>query len=361
MNDRDRFVNCVLGEEMDRAPFWLYWDPWPSTWQRWVNGEKPSSIIDARMPYEPDWPPLPIPVNCGPCPKWDEVVLAEDEASTTHLDSWGVTRRTLKSSESMPQFLEFPVKNHSDWEQYKEEHLDPHHPDRLAGDWREAVPNWRAAGIPVQLGYFPDTGLYGGLRWLLGDEECLVAFCTDPEWVHEIMDHLTTVYLAVFEAVLDVVQVDVIHMWEDMCGRNGPLISPEHWGEFMGPGYRRIKAFADAHDIPVLSVDTDGNPDLIIPPMIEAGVNFLYPLEVAAGCDVNAMQRKYPGLAFMGGIDKRVLAQDFAAIDRELERVRPAIEAGRYVPDLDHTIPDDVPWENYDHYARALKRMVGKR
>ena len=358
MTYRDRFVNCVLGEPVDRPPFWLFWDPWESTWERWCNGEKPSSVVDTRMRYEPDFPPLPAPVQCGPCPAFEAKVLAEDAESITHIDSWGITRRTFKGRESMPQFLDFPVKNRRDWEQYKEEHLDPDHPDRLAGDWAEMLPNWAAAGIPIQLGSFPDVGLYGGVRWLLGDEECLMAFCTMPDLVHEIIDHLTSVYLTVYASVVKVVQVDVLHMWEDMCSRQGPLISPQFWEEFMAPGYRRIRAFADANNIPVLSVDTDGRPDLIVPPMMDAGVNFLYPMEVAAGCDVNAYRRDFPELAMMGGIDKRVLALDPEAIDQELERVRPAIESGRYVADLDHMIPDDVPWQNYDYYARSLKKLV---
>ena len=178
----------------------------------------------------------------------------------------------------------------------------------MSGDWRELCAEWAAKGVPIQLGYFPDVGVFGGLRWLLGDEECLVAFYTMPDLVHEIMDHLTSMYLTVFESVVKEVRVDVIHIWEDMCGRQGPLISPKHWDEFMGPNYRRIKAFAEQHDIPLISVDTDGKPDLIIPSMMRAGVNYLYPMEVAAGCDVNAMRDTHPTLGMMGGIEKRVLA-----------------------------------------------------
>ena len=62
----------------------------------------------------------------------------------------------------------------------------------------------------------------------------------------------------------------------------------------------------------------------------------------------------------MGGINKRALAQGPAAIDRELARIAPAVDKGRYIPDLDHLIPDDVPWENYCYYAQALKQLVGK-
>jgi len=91
---------------------------------------------------------------------------------------------------------------------------------------------------------------------------------------------------------------------------------------------------------------------------MEHGVNYLWPFEVAAGCDVNYFGNKYPSLGMWGGIDKRALAAGKKAIDRELERIRPAMEKGRYIPDMDHSIPDDVSWENYLHYAKALKKLI---
>jgi uroporphyrinogen decarboxylase len=260
----------------------------------------------------------------------------------------------------MSEFLEWPIRNRSDWERYRKERLDPHQPERLAGKWREAGEDALARGVPIQLGNFPDCTVFGGVRWLLGDEDCCAAFYEDPDLVREIMEHLTTVFLTVFEAVASEVRVDVLHLWEDMCGRQGPLISPRHWEEFMGPCYRRVKEFADRRGIPLISVDTDGWPDPIVPCMMRAGVNYLWPFEVAAGCDVNDYRKRYPTLAMMGGIDKRALAEGPAAIDAELARVRPAVERGRYIPDLDHSIPDDVSWENFRRYAKALKELCGK-
>jgi uroporphyrinogen decarboxylase len=360
MNDRERFVAHLLGEPVDRPPYWLFWRPWNTTVERWEREGMPEDITDFRSAFDADLPPLIVPVNCGPCPPFEQDVLEEDEVSIVFIDPWGIKRRDLKNRESMSEFLEFPVKDRADWERFKEERLDPDHPDRLAGNWREICADWMEKGYPIQLGWFPHAGVFGPVRWLLGDEEGLMAFYTMPDLVHEIMDHITSLYLTVFEKVAREVRVDVIHFWEDMCYRNGPLISPKHWEEFLGPNYRRMKAFADEHGIPLISVDTDGNPDLITPPMMQAGVNFLYPMEVAAGCDVNVWREKYPALGMMGGIDKRVLARSPEAIDRELARVRPAVEAGRYIPCLDHLVPDDVSWENYSHYAQALRQLVGK-
>lgn len=360
MNDRERFAAWMLGEPVDRPPYWLYWGPWERTWQRWKQEGKPASVTDLRAAFDSDMPPRAIPVNCGPYPKIEPTVLAEDADYIVHLDSWGITRRDYKHGESMAEFLDFPVKTRADWQRFKAERLNPDDPARLDGNWRAACAEWTRKGYPIQLGYFPDVGIFGVVRWLLGDEEGLVAFYTMPDLVYDIMDHMTALYLTVFEKVTQEVQVDVIHIWEDMCYCNGPLISPKHWETFMGPHYRRIKAFADAHNIPIISVDTDGNPDKITPPMLAAGVNMLFPMEVAAGCDVNVWREKYPTLGMMGGIDKRALAHGPAAIDRELARIQPALEKGRYIPDLDHLIPDDVSWDNYCHYANALKKLVGK-
>ncbi len=32
--------------------------------------------------------------------------------------------------------------------------------------------------------------------------------------------------------------------------------------------------------------------------------------------------------------------------------------SGRYIPDLDHHVPDDVSWPNFRHYATRLRAMI---
>ena len=359
MNDRDRFIACVLGQPVDRPPYWLYWGPWETTHQRWLAEGLPKDA-DHRSMFGSDRTPQSLPVNCGPCPPIEPTVIEQDDEFVVHTDEWGIVRKDFTDHVSMSMFLDFPVKSRADWRAFRDRWLDPDDPARLAGEWRALGNAWNAQGTPVQLGSYPSVGLYGTLRWLLGDEECLLAFYSMPDLVHEIMDHMTDIYLTVFEKVVREVRVDVIHMWEDMCARHGPLISPAFWDEFMGPNYRRIHAFAERHSIAVLSVDTDGNPDLLAGRMVRDGVNLLFPMEVAAGCDVNEWQAKYPTLAMLGGVDKRALAAGPADIDAERARIRPAVERGRYVPALDHLVPDDVSWENYCYYARALKALVGK-
>jgi hypothetical protein len=40
--------------------------------------------------------------------------------------------------------------------------------------------------------------------------------------------------------------------------------------------------------------------------------------------------------------------------------VRPAMEKGRYIPGLDHLVPDNFSWSNYVQYSEGLRRLVGK-
>ena len=79
------------------------------------------------------------------------------------------------------------------------------------------------------------------------------------------------------------------------------------------------------------------------------------PWEVASGCDVVEIGRRWPGLVMAGGIDKRVLAAGKDSIDRHLEHIIPAmLERGGYIPTCDHGVPDNVSLESYLHYRRRI-------
>ena len=81
----------------------------------------------------------------------------------------------------------------------------------------------------VQLGLYP-YGLFGTLRDMMGVEELLVSFYEQPELIHDMMNYLTDFWLTMYEKVCKDVKVDAIHMWEDMSGKNGSLISPKWLG-----------------------------------------------------------------------------------------------------------------------------------
>ena len=114
--------------------------------------------------------------------------------------------------------------------------------------------------------------------------------------------------------------IDQVNWWEDMASKNGPLVSPALFREFLQPGYRRVMAEAKRRGCALGMVDCDGNPHDIVANWLEEGVNIMFPLEVSAGVDPYAWREEFGAeLRLRGGIAKRPLVEGGQAIDKELE------------------------------------------
>ena len=70
------------------------------------------------------------------------------------------------------------------------------------------------------------------------------------------------------------------------------------------------------------------------------------------------LKKKYKNrLAFVGNIDVRdVLTGDKRNLERDVLRRLNAAKGGGYIPMSDHSVPDNVPVENYDYYMELLSR-----
>ncbi|MBI2843554.1 MAG: hypothetical protein HYX78_09150 [Armatimonadetes bacterium] len=353
----ERVVRCLLGESIDRIPFGISvgWRPWDETMVRW---KKQSGDIDLNpgVVFGYDAGFAKPAITMGMFPAFEHVIIRQDDEFITYRDERGITKRDRRDRCSMPEFLDYPVKVEADWERLKEERLRIDDPARVLMDWDLFRRRIRVTGEAVQVGTYP-YGVFGTVRDLMGDEEMLVSFYTQPKMIRDMMEHLTTLWISVWEQVANEVQIDHIHIWEDMCGRQGSLISMDMVKEFMMPCYDRIADFAQSVGVRIISVDTDGDCRELVPVMMEHGVNTLFPFEVQAGNDILEYRRLYPSLGIIGGLDKRSLAADRAAIDRGVEKCARMLESGGYIPAFDHLIPPDVPWDNFVYAALQLKDL----
>ena len=125
------------------------------------------------------------------------------------------------------------------------------------------------------------------------------------------------------------------------------------------PQYRRITDRLHQAGIDVAMLDSDGNVEGLIPCWLDVGINFIYPMEVAAGMDVVALRAKFgKDLIIGGGMDKRVLASHQGAIKDMVEAKIPLMREGGYVPGCDHAMPPDIPWENYVYYRKLIADLT---
>ena len=360
MTNRERIVAALACQPVDRPPLieWLGLTAWGRTLDRW---REESGIADLNLAeyFGYDRGFLQVPVEYGPFPHFEEEVYEDDGESWTYRDWRGITMRNRRDGNTLPDYVANPVASPDDWERYKAERLQT---GALLSGRLERLESFVAeashADRPVQVGGFP-YGMFGTPRDLLGVESLLIAFYDEPQMLRDIIDTHTNLWLELYAAVAERLDIDHIHIWEDMSGKQGSLISMPMVEDFMMPSYDRVAAFARDRGIPVISVDSDGNTDELFETMAAHGVNSFFPFEVQAGNDVVRFRTEHPGLSVWGGLDKRALALDRTAIHRELDRAQKLFSLGGYIVGFDHAIPPDVPWQAYRSFMNELKAIVG--
>ncbi|MHB9132180.1 MAG: uroporphyrinogen decarboxylase family protein [Armatimonadota bacterium] len=364
MTAHARFLACMRHQAVDRPPL-FEWGPWDTTIGRWMaqTGLSRAEVLAWMDDCDPQ---VETGVDFSMQPPFADRLIAEDETSITRVDRMGQVYRVFKeeSDTSMPEFIDFPVKSMRDWREVKAR-FDPTPPARYPADWAQRLVTWRQEQPVLKCygfveNYYGGPSLFGFVRMLMGPERALYAFYDEPELVHDMMETATEFAITVLQRALCEAPITFVQFWEDMCYKNGPLISPSLMKEFMVPRYRRITEVIRGAGVDIIFVDSDGDVRELIPLWLESGINGVFPMEQASGNDIAAYQRQYGAdLLMMGGIDKRVLTQGHEAIDRELQAKIPLAINGGYLPTLDHAIPPDVAYEDFLYYWRRKKEMLG--
>lgn len=368
LSARERWLRALSGQPTDRIPS-MEIGVWPQAVERWYGEGLPRDVRIGNLMLGNDYFGLDrlefLDISVRPIPPFEEETLEETERHRVFRDIYGVTRKRLKagsvrgSSMSMDQFLDFPVKCREDFEALKARH-NPRSPARYPDFWEDRAAVLRQRNYPLFLTVDGAFGLYWPLRQFMGTMGISYALHDDPVFVEEMLDFWVDFFIETMGRVLNDVDIDCFDFSEDCAGKNGPLLSPAMFQRFLVPRYRKIADFLRSHGVEFIFSCSDGYTVALIPLWMEAGVNAHWPLEVAAGMDVLDLRRRFgKDLILVGGLDKRALAKDRAAIEHELySKVPPMLDMGRYVPTLDHTVPPDVPYENWMYYLEVKRRLL---
>ena len=346
----------MRGEPVDRVPFFPCFGPWPATLERWRReGLAEDADYASVVGYDGDLRHM-LPINGFLCPQFEEQVVEEDAETRIVVDRFGARKRERRDGGSMPEFLSFVVSDRSDWEPVKNR-LDPKTPERFPADWQSFCQQHRSRTDPAYAGDRP-VGFFGGPRELFGLEGLIYALYDDPGLVGDVLDTLADLWIELFTRALSEAPVDFFFVWEDMCFKTGPLLSPKMFRKFLAPRYQRFtQALRDA-GVDIIMVDSDGDPRRLIPEWLDGGVTCLFPWETQMGLDITEVRRQYPRLQMIGGVNKHSLALGREAIDRELGKIPFMLESGRYLPAVDHFVPPDVSWDDYRYFCERLRDLI---
>jgi len=202
--------------------------------------------------------------------------------------------------------------------------------------------------------------MIGIIRNILTFEGLAYATYDYPEMVEDMVETVCVLVEDFLDQVLPHIDFDYASNWEDICFKNGPIVSVDFFKNVVMPRYKRLSKKLHAAGIDLWYSDCDGDVRPILPYFLEGGINCLFPFEVN-GCAHPAELLKEYGkdLRIMGGVDKIELAKGPQAIKAYLKTLVPLVERGGYIPFCDHRCPPNVKPEDYLYYLDLKEQMFG--
>ena len=384
MTDRERAMAVLNYRAYDRMPI-VHFGFWRETLDKWAaeghlteeeaegwgDGNTVDAVISRKLGFDFNWG-CALHLNTHLRPAFESAVLEElPDGSRKVLNGDGVVVLEKPGAGSIPAEFDHTLKDRASWEEhyrrrfaYAEErvtHAMVRMNDTMVrfdeGGLEFLQKNERDYAYGLYCG-----SLFGSIRNMLGIVGVSYLFAEDPVLYDEIIDTVGGLcYRCVKTALESGARFDFAHFWEDICFKNGPLVIPQVFEEKVGPHYKRITSLCNEYGITIVSLDCDGCIDALVPIWLKNGVNTMFPIEVGTWRASIAPWREAYGteLRGVGGMNKTVFARDRAAVDAEIERLKPLVELGGYIPCPDHRIAPDGQWDNVRYYCDRMRDVFG--
>ncbi|MDP7130346.1 MAG: uroporphyrinogen decarboxylase family protein, partial [Planctomycetota bacterium] len=367
MTHRERALAALRYQPYDRLPI-VHFGYWGETLRKWcaeghlneedIQGYGDGNAVDValatKLGFDFNWQNM-FYTHCRLRPGFEGKVVKEFPDGSRHvLNGNGVVTLHRTGATGIPAEIDHLLKDRDSWEEYYKWRYEWSE-DRVD---QEALARVRTEPRDRPLGLHCGS-LFGAVRDVLGVVGVSYLYVDDEPLFREIIDAVGELcYRNTKLALASGARFDFAHFWEDICFKNGPLVNPKVFQEYVGPHYKRITELVGAHGLDIVSLDSDGMIDALIPTWIENGVNTMFPIEVGTwGSSIGPWREKYgKELRGVGGMNKTVFARDSAAVDAEVERLIPLVELGGYIPCPDHRIAPDARYELVRHYCDRMRQ-----
>ncbi len=145
--------------------------------------------------------------------------------------------------------------------------------------------------------------------------------------------------------------VDVVMVGDDVAHQRGPLCHPDLYRQIIKPRHQRLWGAIHDYTRAPLLLHTCGSVYKILDDLIEAGVDVLNPVQVAAkDMDTARLKAEFGDrICFWGAIDTQWVLPQGTAEDVKAEvdrRIADLAPGGGFVVNAVHNIQPDVPVEN---------------
>ena len=362
MTDRERFNNQLHYRPVDRC-FNMEFGYWQENFRQWDifvdNGITSNAEADEFFNFDRI---AGISGHMWIHPPFGDEVISETETTKLIRNGNGLVAEVPKDGhDTIPRYVRATIVTPDDWKREKDLRFNVDHPDRVvdlaALKARHKVGPERDYPLGVNCG-----SMIGRIRDVLTFEGLAYACYDYPDMVEDMVETACVLAEHFLDQVLDEFDFDYASGWEDICFKNGPIVSLDFFKNVLTPRYRRIGDRLAGRGIDIWYTDCDGDVRPILPCLMEGGINCLFPFEVNSCCHPGELLDEYGGdLRIMGGVDKMELARGPEAIRAYLESLVPYVERGGYIPFCDHRCPPNVKPEYYLYYLDLKEEMFGMK
>jgi len=359
MNVRENTLAMLHYENYDKIPVAIF-GYWQETIDKWKNEGKLKDGDDLRKILGYDFSYAAI---IGPSNRF--LYPFESKVNEDLGDGWyiaqnadGLIEKKRKGVVSIAATVDTLLKDRKSWETLYKPRLQ-FDKKRLNFDHFREMIEYHNKHEDFPIGAHAGS-MYGFIRDMLGVENLAYLQADDEDLLIEIIDTVGELNYKCDEGLLSSdIKLDFIHFWEDICFKNGPLVNPKFFEKYVVPKYKRITDLYRKAGVDLVFLDCDGLIDELVPLWLKGGVNVMFPIEVGTwGGNIETWRKKYgKEIRGLGGMDKRVFAQDYNAIDKEIERLKHLIDLGGFVPCVDHLIPPDAIFENVQYYCDKMQNL----
>ena len=193
----------------------------------------------------------------------------------------------------------------------------------------------------------------------------LMDLITDPYNVEKLLDQLMIRHLATLEKVCNSVGdiVDIIRFGDDLGMNTGPFMDPETYRKLFKPGHKILCDYVKKHSKMHTFIHSCGSISLLMPDMIEAGIEIFNPVQTRTYNMAPEFLKKEFGrdCTFWGGGIETVGTLNTGTPeeirDQVFERMEIFSRGGGYVFNTVHNILPDVPPQNIIAMFDAIKQF----
>lgn len=360
MTDRERFNNQMHYKPVDRC-FNMEFGYWQENYDVWKmfkeNGIRTEQQANQFFGFDRI-------ESIGGCtwmfPPFEEKVVEERKDTKILINADGLLAEVRKDGhDTIPHYISASIVTPKDWAKCKAERFCVDDPARVVDieTLKKQHPADRDYPLGVNCG-----SMIGKVRDMLTFEGLAYACFDYPEMVEDIVETCCVLTENFLDQVLPHFDFDFASGWEDICFKNGPIVTLDFFREVVVPRYKRINRKLKAHGIDLWYMDCDGDVRFLLPYFLESGVNCLFPFEVNGCAHPGELLEQYgKDLRIMGGFDKIQLGNGKEAIKRYMESLVPLVERGGYIPFCDHRCPPNVKEEDYLYYLNLKEEMFGMK